>query len=250
MDGDSPQPAAGPSFEISHESAPGDVLLAGFSTFGLAGLTAVDYLVDHLELTETGHVGVDQFPAITPFEEGTPRHHTRLFAHESGDATVLANELFVPVGAAAPFADAVYQWVLDNDVEEIAVLSGVPVPHGPEEHRTYYVATEDYQERRLQDTELPPMGTGFLDGVNAELVDRGIDDEVAVGVYITPVHAQVPDVEAAIRLLDTVAPLYGLEVDTGPLEAFASEVTQYYTELAERVEAAEERHQPEERMYM
>ena len=33
-----------------------ETLLAGFSEFGLAGLTAVHYLVDQLDLEETGHI--------------------------------------------------------------------------------------------------------------------------------------------------------------------------------------------------
>ncbi|MFB6137528.1 MAG: proteasome assembly chaperone family protein [Halobacteriaceae archaeon] len=259
-------PYSEPSFEITHESEPGDVLVAGFSSFGLAGLTAVDFLVEQLDLTETGYVSVEALPAITPFEDGTPRHHTRFFTSTDRGVTVLANELFVPPTAAKPFADAVYDWVGANGVDEIAVLSGVPVPHGPEGHRTYYVATEDFQRGRLgadgsgsegaavdggAGDAIPAMGAGFLDSVNAELVGRGIDDDrVAVGVFLTPVHAQAPDVEAALRLLDSVGPLYDLALDTGPLEAYAAEVTQYYTELAERLASLEEHQRPEERMYM
>jgi uncharacterized protein len=165
--------------------------------------------------------------------------------------TVLTNELFVPLGATAPFADAVYDWVLANDVSEIVVLAGVPVPHGPEGHRTYSVTTEEFDDERLADAGITPMGSGFLDGINAELVRRGMVDEgVSVGILLTPVHAQVPDVEAAIRLVDAVAPMYDLGVDTAPLEAFGAEVAQYYEELADRLEATEERHRPEERMYM
>jgi uncharacterized protein len=157
----------------------------------------------------------------------------------------------VPAFAAGPFGDAVVDWITAHDVSEVVVLAGVPVPHGPDEHRTFYVATEDYQERRLQGTDVPPMATGFLDGVNAELVSRGVDSPLAVGVLVTPVHAQTPDVEAAIRLLDAVEELYGLDLDTGPLEAFAAEVEQHYRDLADRIAAAEESPRDTgDRMYM
>jgi uncharacterized protein len=245
------QPPTGqPDFEVHDDGHDSETLLAGFSQFGLAGLTALDYLVDQLDLEPTGYVISEDFPSITPFENGTPRHHTRLFSGPDTDVTVLVGELFVPVWAARPLGDAVLAWSDQSTVEEIAVLSGVPIPHGPEAHRTFYVATEDYRRRRLEDGDVPAMGSGFLDGINAALVERGIDSELAVGVYVTPVHEQVPDVEAAIRLLETVTTVYDIDVDTAPLEGFAADVRQYYEDLAARYQAASEAELPEDRMYM
>lgn len=236
--------------EIAHPEAPSDVLLAGFSTFGLAGLTAVNYVVDRLDLVETGHVTVDGIPTITPFENGVPRHHTRFFSRDDLDVTVLVGELFVPQDVATTFSDAISNWTNENDVSEIAIAAGVPVPHGPPDHRTFYIATEDYRERRLADVDVPPMGSGFLDGVNAALLSRGIGSPTAVGVYVTPVHAQVPDVEAAIRLVEAITAVYDLGVDTGPLQSFASEVERYYRDLAERTDTIAEEQRPGDRMYM
>lgn len=239
-----------PEFAFTHTTEPSDALLCGFSEFGLAGLTAADFLVDHLELEQTGHVAVEGLPAITPFENGTPRHHTRFFSKPDVDVTVLVGELFVPVSVSGVFSSALATWLDDNDVQETAVLSGVPVAHGPDGHRTFYIATDDYQEARLEDADVPPMGNGFLDGVNAELLARGIGSDRRACVYTTPVHAQAPDVEAAIRLVDAVSDVYDLDVDTGPLEAFAAEVAQHYEELSERVQRVADDERPDDRMYM
>lgn len=238
-----------PDFTITHETEPSETLLAGFSAFGLAGLTAADYVVDHLELEERGHLSVAGLPTVTPFEDGRPRHHTRLFSRDDLDVTVLVGELFVPVGVGRTFADAILDWCESNGVREIGILSGVPIPHGPEEHRTFYVATDDYREKRLADGSVPPMGRGFLDGTNAALVERGIDSPLGVCTYVTPVHAQTPDIQASIRLVETVEDVYGLDIDSGPLEAFATEVEKYYAELAERMQERDDE-LPEDRMYM
>ncbi|WP_132059929.1 proteasome assembly chaperone family protein [Halorussus amylolyticus] len=249
MPGAQPSKQTSASFEITAES-PDETLLAGFSQFGLAGLTAVDYLVDHLDFEEVGHITAEQLPAITPFEEGRPRHHTRLFSHEGRDLTVLVGELFVPIWAAKPFSDAVLDWTETNGVEEVAVLNGVTIPHAPEEHQTFYVATDDYHDHRLTDTDIPPMGKGFLDGVNAELVARGLESSLRTAVFVTPVHAQAPDVDAAIRLLDAVERTYDLDIDTEPLESFAEEVREYYEELSNRLSERADAEMPEDRMYM
>jgi len=130
------------------------------------------------------------------------------------------------------------------------VLSGVPIPHGPDAHRTFYVATDDYRERRLDDEQVPPMESGFLDGTNASLLEQGIDSPLGVGVFITPVHAQAPDADAAVRLVDTIDETYDLGVDSEPpLASFAADVRRHYEDLAERIEERE----PDgtyDRMYM
>ncbi|MFB6268555.1 MAG: proteasome assembly chaperone family protein [Halobacterium sp.] len=237
-------------FRFGHDGDPSDTVVCGFSEFGLAGLTAADFLVDHLELEQTGYVTAPGLPAITPFENGVPRHHTRFFSATDVDLTVLVGELFVPVSVASAFSESFIDWLTAEDVSDVAVLSGVPVAHGPDDHRAFYVATEDYRDAHLADGDVPPMGNGFLDGVKAELLERGIDSDLRACVYTTPVHAQAPDVEAAIRLVDAVSDVHDLDVDTGPLEAFAAEVAQHYAELSERVERVADDERPDDRMYM
>jgi len=242
-------PLEHPSFNVTHEVSPNDALVAGFSSFGLAGLTAVDYLVDNLELEEIGHVSTAALPSITPFEKGRPRHSIRLYSDDEVDVTVLVGEQFVPPTLGERLATSILGWTEAEGVSEIAVLAGVPIPHGPDAHKTFYVATDDYRTARLDGGSVPPMEAGFLDGTNASLLEYGIDSPLGVGVFITPVHAQAPDVEAAVRLVDTIDATYDLGVDSGPLEAFAAEIRQYYEDLAEQIDERE----PEgtyDRMYM
>ena len=80
------------------------------------------------------------------------------------------------------------------------------------------------------------------------LVERGLDSSLDVCTYITPVHAQAPDIEAAIRLVETVAEVYDFGIDPAPLEAFAAEVEQYYAGLAEQLEDRDR--STDDRMYM
>ncbi|MCL9816236.1 proteasome assembly chaperone family protein [Natronocalculus amylovorans] len=239
----------GPTFSIEHRSKPSEILITGFSAHGLAGLTAANYLVDYLSLREEGYIRVEELPSITPFEQGQPRHPIRLYSKPNFDITILVSELFVPASFGGQLSSEILEWTEKNQVAEITIPAGVPIPHGPDGHQTYYIATEDYQQRRLTDMEVPPMGNGFLDGINAALIEQGMESSLGVGLLVTPVHAQTPDVEAAIRLVETISEIYELDIDASPLEAFAAEVSQYYNELAHRMEQPEV-DLPEDRMYM
>lgn len=243
---------ADPSFAVNHDADASDTLLCGFSEFGLAGLTAADYLVKQFELEQTGHITVDQLPTITPFENGTPRHHTRLFSRDDLEFTVLVGELFVPAYAAEPFGEAILEWAAGASVEEVVVCSGVPTAHGPDDHRPFFIASRDYQDAHdLEAADVKPMSGGFLDGVNGAITAQGMDSPLRTCVFTTPAHAQAPDAEAALRLLGAIDRVYGLDLDTGPLESVAGQLSRYYEELAERMAEQElEERLPEDRMYM
>jgi len=240
-----------PRFTVSDTAVDIDTLVVGFTEYGLAGLTAVDYLSDRLDMREIGHLEAAGPPHITPFENGVPRHHTRLYVDEARSLGAVVGERVVPVETAPAIADAI--WELHDRLapESLTVLTGVPVAHGPDDHVPFYIATEDYRDRYLADSDIRPMGTGFLDGVTATLVSDGIDDEErAVGVFTTPAHPQAPDAAAAIRLLDALTEAQRIDVDTGPLETFAATVEAQYQALAERIESADEGAMPDDRMYM
>ncbi|MEF8757980.1 MAG: PAC2 family protein, partial [Halobacteriales archaeon] len=135
----------------------------------------IDYLREQLDRKERGHGDARGLPSITPFKVGIPSYHTRLFSSDEIPLTVLVEELFVPVRAAARFSDAVLDWIKSTDVDEVVILSGVPIQYGSDTHRTVYVAPEGFREHRLADGSVEPMGTGFMDGVNGILVEHGMN---------------------------------------------------------------------------
>ena len=231
-------------FEVSHEGDPGDILYIGLSEFGMAGLTAINHVKDALGLEETGHISAPGLVSITSFEEGKPRHHTRFF---SGDNySLLVGELFIPPFATTAFSKSVLEWCRENEVEEIVFLTGIPVQHSEAEHDAYYVASDDFREARLNDADVEPMGVGFLQGVYADILQDGMDTPLKVGVFITPVHNVVQDIDASLRLLTTLQNLYGLETDKSELEKHAREVNDYYSRLSHHVQ---EREQDETKFY-
>lgn len=245
--------------ESSSEQETGETLVVGQSHLGMAGVTAADYLVRHLDSTQLGHISPAELPAIAPFENGVPRHHSRLYTLDESGITVLVGELFVPVTAARAYADAILEWIGRREIDEVIVLHGVPFPHGPEEHEVFYVATPTYRERHLSDQSqsIEPLKGGYLDGVVGELIVRSLDTRAPeTGVFVTPTHPPGPDIDAALKLLDAIENICGFDVDETELRDTGEQLKQHYEQLAERMAALTEgealgsHDYPEDRMYM
>ncbi|MCU4742078.1 PAC2 family protein [Halobacteria archaeon AArc-m2/3/4] len=246
-----------PTFDVV---APDDyrceTLVLGLSNPGFAGVTATEYLSRHLACEEIGHVESGTIPAITPFVDGAPRNHTRIYDVRETPLALVVGELFVPVWAASSFVDALLEWTDRAGIDEIAVPYGVPYPHGPDEHDVFTVATESFHDRRLESHDGRGLRGGVLDGIVGDLIARSLNgDAPSTGAFVTPVHPPGPDLEAVLRLIDVFEAVYGIDVDEGELRRQSEELQQYFAALAERVDAIGEdsgrpRDYPIDRSYM
>lgn len=224
------------ALEFETDQPPESTLVVAFPEPGLAGLSANQYLIETLDLTEVGYIQTRGLPAITPYANGRPHHPARLFSGPGFDYTVLTCEVPIPAQFAGPFGRRLAEWLEHHAVEEMTLLT--TVPHLEFSQGLYHVASRDYAEKRLGDETTTPLSGGFLTGVNATLVDQAIETNFRAGILATGGNPYVPvDGEATLRLVEGFADLYDIEVDTDTLKKFAEESSQYHRELSAQIEA-------------
>ena len=224
------------ALDFATEEPPEPTVVAAFPEPGLGGLSANQYLIEQMSLTETGHIQAEGLPAITPYANGRAYHHTRLFSTEGLNATVLTCELPIPIQFSEPYGRMLLNWIEETEIEEITLLTTIPTLEATKD--LLYVASDDYADTRLANQSMKPLSGGFLTGVNASLIARAIETNLRVGVLATGGNPHVPvDGEAALRLVEGLDALYELGVDTTQLKQFAEESSQYYRELMEQIEA-------------
>ena len=224
------------TLDVTTAQPPESTVIVAFPEPGLGGLSANQYIIEQLDLVETGHIHAEGLPAITPYADGTAYHHTRLFSAPEVEYTVITCELPIPIQFSEPFGRILLEWIHDTAVEEVTLLTTIPTLGAGEE--IFYVASEDYVDHRLTDQPVTPLGGGFLTGVNASLIARAIDTTLRVGVLATGANPHIPvDGEAALALVEGLDGCYGLGVDTDELKEFAEQSRQYYRELTEQIAA-------------
>lgn len=225
--------------DFAAREPPESTVIVGFPGAGMSAVSANQYLIEQLELAETGHIHAEGLPAFMPYSEGRPYHATRLFSGIDVPVTLLSSEMPIPMQFSEAFGRTVLEWIEDRDVEEVTVLSGIPSLELDD--GLHYVASEDYVQARLEDGRAQPLSGGFLTGINASLVDRGLDTDLRVGVLATGVNPYRPlDPGAAVQLVEGVSELYGFDVDTAQLREFADRTRQHYEELIAQIQAQEQ----------
>lgn len=248
-----------PGFEVAPLEGvrPHETLVAGLASRDLAGLTAVDYLVDTYESTPIAAVRTKGLPDIATVTDGLPRHPIRIHRVDELDVSVLVGEVFIPVALADGFANALGDWLEASGITSVTLLYGGQFPHEETQHVPFLVATDGYRER-FGSAPLDPLPAGMLDGLAGELLLRGLDDDFPPGgVIVTPAHLPGPDVSAALTLLDGLAQAQGLTIDDSELRERSEQFREYYEGIAERMRTLQEaqgsattRDFPEDRMYM
>ncbi|GAB3025996.1 proteasome assembly chaperone family protein [Natronobiforma cellulositropha] len=227
------------TIEVDADEPPESTLIVALPGPGMAGISATQYLIEQLALEETGHIQTSGLPAITPYTDGQPYHHTRLFSSPELECTFLTSELPVPLQLSEPFGRTLVEWIDERAIEEVTLLTSIPWLEPVDE--LCYVASEDYLESRLADSSIGPLHGGFLTGSNASLLSRAMDTTLRVGVIASAVDPRLPlDASAALRLAEGLDGLYGLDVDTTDLREFADRTHQHYEALAAQFEAQQE----------
>lgn len=248
-----------PGFEVVpvEGEATHETVIAGIGGPDLAGLTAVDYLLGEYESTRIASIRTRGLPDVAAVTDGIPRHPVRLHRIDPLELSVLVSEVFIPVSLADRFADAIAAWLGQTEIASVTLLYGAQFPHGEAQHVPFLAAPERYRTR-VGEVPLEPLSSGLLDGIAGELLLRGMEDGFPdSGVIVTPAHLPGPDVEAALRLLDGLARLHDVAIDTTDLETRWEQLRDYYEGIAERMQAIQEadgtattRDFPEDRMYM
>lgn len=224
------------NLEIEIANPPETNLIMAFPGPGMGAISANQYLIEQLGLAESGHVRAEGLAAVTPFTDGRPYHHTRLFTSQDAECSLMTSELPVPVHLTEPFGRILLDWVDENGVDEVTILTTMPSLEEPD--ALYHVASDDYYEHRLVDMNSSPLAGGFFTGVNASLTSRAIDTDLRAGVLATGVEQpHLLDGESALRLVEGLKTMYGFDVDTDELRQFAERTREHYRQLVEQMEA-------------
>ncbi|RJS90139.1 hypothetical protein DRO56_01260 [Candidatus Bathyarchaeota archaeon] len=200
------------------------VLLTGFQTPGMVGVTAVSHMINSLRMSEVAYLRSRFIPTVKLIvgPEFRTLNPFRIYANSTGEVLAFVNDS--PAGSIglSPFFNdigrTVVDWFHEKDVRLLVALGSFPVQ---KKERAKLVAYSTDSERLKELTKLgiTPLQSGFIGGIVVSIIDECIKRGIPWLMLFAPTRKMGEvDLEAVQMILEGVNKILGLNIDTESLK--------------------------------
>lgn len=246
-----------------------NILLLACPEPSLAGVIAVEYVIDSLKMEEIGAIRIPELPPVIAVVNGVAKLPHRIFYSKELGILAIRQHVPTPAPTYAEFMGKILDWAEENKIKDVVCLSAT-ASLGEGDADAVYFVTEDHLVDRFRSYGLQPLKEATIAGLEGAFLDavlgRSIDGALllAESKLLTAVkrliesgkvgsHRDImlilndlvgrvgPDVAAALKLINAVAKITGIQIEASKLQEHA----QRYAFLVEKnIEALIQPQQP------
>lgn len=205
------------------------LVLVGFPSQGLVGAIVASYLVPKLEMQLVATLDSKHLPPVASVRKGRAHSPIQVFAStqrcgldgECDQLVVIRSDAAPPAQHADEIAGLILDYVAGIDATQTVTLEGAPMSEGAEQ---VFAVPNLVGDVNLDEIDAAPFPDGSLSGFSASLLVKGNSVEEEVLCLFTGVNEEMPDAEAAARLVDVADKLVpGIRMEPEPLREQARE---------------------------
>ncbi|MFH0712975.1 MAG: PAC2 family protein [Candidatus Micrarchaeota archaeon] len=197
------------------------VIIEGFPGIGMIGTIASSFLAEKLQMKLIGYFSSPQFPPIAAIHDYVPVSPVRIYASEEHDLVVIFSEMVIPAQLVVPLSEQIIAFAEKYNARAIYSFAGIATPT-PDE-KMYAIASTRKLVEDMKKQKFELVKEGATQGVSGVLIAECAAAKMPAVNFMA--QTSVPlDPRAAAKLIDRVAPLIGIKVDTKPLVVEAEKV--------------------------
>jgi uncharacterized protein len=140
----------------------------------LAGVVAVEYLIDALNMEEIGAIRITEMPPIIAVVNGAAKLPHRIFYSRQTGVVAVRQHVPIPPQIYAEFIHKVLDWAEENKVKLVACLSAMPAVGDKESDKVYFVTEEELVEKFKQ-YGFEPIKEATVAGLEGAYLDAVLD---------------------------------------------------------------------------
>ncbi len=194
-------------------------IILGFPSMGLVSTIATKFLIDHLDVEEIGHIESEHIVPLTAIHKSKIVNPITLYYNKKFNLIVVQS-LTEVTGHEWDLAVTIMDVAKAVAAKEILVLESMPSHEGNLD--VYYYSNKTKLKAK-------PLTEGIVMGTTAALLLKAKDFPVTC--VFAEAHSQLPDSEAAARVVGALDDYLGLKVDFKPLleaaKKFENSLKQY-----------------------
>lgn len=248
--------------EIRPNNLKGAYVIEGFSSIGLVGSIAANYIVSLLGLEQVAVLDSPYMPSVSIVRDGIPHSPVRIYAGKAQGVkqdkiVVMVSEFEPPPEILKSLAITFMDWVEDKKCKMVISPEGVasnaegmPLPvMGEEEVKrrekedimVYGVGSTPVARELLALHNVPVFNNGVVMGLAGVLLNEGVNREFDVISILSEAHSEYPDARAAaaaVEVIDRI--LLHTKLDTKPLLEEAGIIEQALKDINKKTSTSEE----------
>ena len=221
-------------------------IISGFPGFGLVGMIATEYLINHLDMEEIGRIWSKQLPPIVAIHDSELVQPLQIFYNKKNNI-IIVQGLAAAHGSEWDISEAIAQLATDLNAKEIIALEGVGSTS--QGGGGVFAYSSDRKKQKVLDKSFQLMKKGIIVGITGALLVNTKDKQPAV-CFLAETQSGLPDSKAAAKLIQALDKYLGLKVDPAPLAKQAAQFESKLKNILDRSKkAATETKQAKEQSY-
>lgn len=215
------------------ERPKGVTVIEGFPSFGLVSTIAIEFLLEQLDAERIGKFTYDELPATVAIHDNELVHPMSIWHVPDYDLVILHTTLDID-GKEWEAADVIVELTEELKAEELITIEGLTSES--EESKAY-----TFEHDGLAACGAEELEESVLVGITAALMLKS--DKVAP--LFAGAHSQLPDGQAAAKIVEVLKAYLDLDVDLEPLlekaKGFEEKLKNMFEQAEETQEEAKKR---------
>ena len=180
-------------------------MIQGFPSLGLVSTITTKFLTDHLDVEEVGYIESDKITPLTAIHKGKILHPITIYYNKKYNLLIIQS-LAEVTGLEWDLASTIKMLANEVEAKELIVIEGV-------QSKTPNIKL--FYHSNKSKLNLTPLEEGIVTGTTAALLLEG--KELPLTCIFAEAHSELPDSEAAAKVVDALDNHLNLNLDYKPL---------------------------------
>ena len=212
-------------------------IIEGFPGFGLVGTIASEFLIEHLKTEQIGKILFNDMPAMVAIHENKIVEPLGIFYNQKYNMVIL-HAITAATHYEWEMADTVAKLASDLGAKEIISLEGVGSGENSTDSRVFYYSNNDKNAKLFEKAGIEALKEGIIIGVTGAILLRL--EKTPVSCLFAETHSNLPDSNAAAKVIEALDKYLGMDIDCKPLLEQAQKFEQKLKTILQKSQEAQE----------
>jgi len=216
-------------------------IMVGVPEAGLVGTITCSYLIEQLKMTERGFIDSDLLPQVMVVHNSAVAYPVHIFG--KGNLLAVLSEVPLPPFASLQIARAIASWARSLKASVVIGVTGAPSKardesHGEGKPTVVGVGNTEAALALLKSSGASALEDGVVTGFYASLLKHCNAEGQSGITLLAESLTEFPDPAAAAAVLEVLAKLLSLKLDTKSLMLESEEIRLRSRELMQQTQQA------------